>query len=185
MSFKNVTQCNRRDNPRKTKVSSAGSQSASRGIDLHRSDCDCPKRDSIPIRQSVHGLFRNIDQAISSMIHGKYIHGCGDAIGGVRDLPACSTICRVPSFYGTKSTDVWERRKRTKSRKPSGEESVRAIRAGDSAQRGACIVVSSVVLECVCRNEGSEGSNNKSDEEREEVHDNKHLTGVVRGLGMG
>jgi hypothetical protein len=113
---------------------------------LSRRSVDPAKLRCLSVRQLVQGLLRQVETVVR-MIHHQHVDTLPGA--GVRQLPARSTVGRVPPRNHRCATDVrevWNVRKRLEA--VARDEPVGAIGTRDSRERAATVVVVVVKRDC-------------------------------------
>jgi hypothetical protein len=139
-----------------------GSQSAETRGNLRGLGIDGVQFLGLVIRKEVHGFKRDVE-AVRDRVDGSDV----DRFTLVRQLPARSTLGRVPALDGKDTTDGGERGQFTEGG-VLGDQAVFAVGAGNVVQRSPGIVVKSVVANDVRRCDGKECR--KRDDDGGELH---------------
>ena len=143
--------------------------------DLVGVDGDPTQSFRLPIRQHVHGLFRDI-KSLCSGVDGKDV----DGITIVRERPARAAGRGIPAPYSGCTSDQREMREGAKVGVAFGDQPVFTIGAGYVVERVAVVVVHVVVRDSGAGGEGWCCKCSKGDERQDELESELHVVNVIR-----
>ena len=141
------------------------SQPANRLVDLGRVGVDAPESGTLVVRERVHRRECDVE-ARAGVIDREHIN----ALAVVRQLPARPARGIVPARDRRRPADIRELRQRAERAETLRDEPVRAVRARDSRERRASVVVRLVVRDRHRRGEGGGGGSEESESESLELH---------------